>query len=215
VVGRAPRPLIENGTYHANSVGAGGIDIVRDAVDRERLLRVVAYVVLKRGWLLHAYCVMSNHYHLVFTTPEGDIDRGMHVINGFYAQTFNKRHARKGHLFGARYDARPIETLGHALNVAAYVPLNPCRAGLCELPEQWPWSSFAATVGLRRRPPYLDDAWLLDLFDDRDPDNARFLYRTFVTSIALAESAGWAMPALPQRAMKVPGTFMASPTAAR
>lgn len=193
-MGRERRPLVENGTYHVNAVGAGGIDVVRDAEDRERLLRIVAYVVLKLDWQLHMYCLMSNHYHLVVTTPFGDLDRGMHVVNGLYAQTFNKRHDRRGHLFGARYDARLIESEGHALNVVAYVPLNPCRAGVCELPEQWPWSSYAATIGLRPRPAFLDDEWVLGLFDDWNQANARTLYRAFVTAVALAEAAGLAVP---------------------
>ena len=194
VMGRPLRQLIENGTYHVNTVGAGGIQVTRDAIDRERLLRIAAYAVLKFGWQLHAYCLMSTHYHLVVTTPNGDLDRGMHVINGLYARTFNKRHHRKGHLFGARYHARLIESEGHALNVVAYVPLNPCRAGLCELPEHWPWSSYAATIGQRPRPAFLDDEWILRLFDQASASNARALCRAFVTAIALAEAADLAMP---------------------
>lgn len=149
------------------------------------------------------YVVMSSHYHLVFRTAEPDIDAGMHVINGFYARTFNSRHGRRGHLFGARYDARAIETEEHALNVAAYVPLNPVRAGLCELPEEWPWSSYGATIGLRPTPWFLIDDWVLSLCDERDVEAARRRYRALVTAIAMAEAA---VSRTPGPLLPVPGT---------
>lgn len=135
------------------------------------------------------YVLMSSHYHLVLRTAEPDIDAGMHVINGFYARTFNSRHRRRGHLFGARYDARAIETEEHALNVAAYVPLNPMRAG--------------ATIGVRPKPWFLIDDWVLTLFDERDVEAARRRYRAFVTAIAMAEAA---VSRTPGPLLPVPGT---------
>jgi putative transposase len=168
-----------------------------DAEDMLRYLRILGYVVETHGWQLHMYCLMTTHWHLVLTTPEANIARGMHVLNGFYAKTFNKRHGHKGHLKASRYGSELIETEAHAFRVASYVPLNPVRAGICARPEQWPWSSYAATLGLRRRPRFLDDAWLLGLFGD-DPIAARFAYQGHVES-AMAEPPRPAQPAVGAR----------------
>ncbi|MEP7335476.1 MAG: transposase [Actinomycetota bacterium] len=202
-MGRAPRPQIAKAVYHVNTVGAGGIDIFLDVEDRTRFLRILAYVTGKYGWRCHLYCLMSNHYHLVVTTPEPNIAAIVHVLNGLYARTFNTRHERQGHLFGARYHAEVVETEAHAIHVSSYVPLNPCRAGVCDLPEDWPWSSYAATLGLRRHPWFLDDDWVLDLYDDRDLELARGRYRRHVTSVVLTERT---MARTLTLFRKVPGT---------
>lgn len=202
-MGRDPRVTAAGIWRHVNTKGVDGLDIVRDAEDYARLLRIVAYVTVKLGWELAMYVILSTHYHLVFRTIEPDIDLGMQVINGFYAQTFNRRYGRRGHLFGARYDARAIDTEAYALNVASYVPLNPVRAGLCELPEQWPWSSYGATIGLRPKPWFVTDDWLLQLFDDRDVERAQRRYQAFVNAVLLAETA---VSLGPSPVVKVPGT---------
>jgi REP element-mobilizing transposase RayT len=184
------RPLrvqIKNGVYHVTMEATSDWPLFFDAEDMTRFLRILGYVIERHGWKLHAYCLMTTHYHLVFTTPEANIARGMHVLNGVYANSFNKRHGRKGHLKAGRYGSKLIETESHALEVARYVPLNPVRAGICTAPERWPWSSYAATLGLRRRPWFLDDEWLLNLFST-DPALARAAYWAHVEA-ALAEAA--------------------------
>jgi hypothetical protein len=118
------------------------------------------------------------------STPKANIGDGMHVLNGLYATTFNKRHGRKGHLKASRYGSELIKTEAQAFRVASYVPLNPVRAGMCPRPEFWPWSSYAATLGLRRRPSFLDDAWLMRLFDD-DVAAARVAYWAYVERVRL------------------------------
>lgn len=202
-MGRAPRLQVANVVYHVNTVGAGGIGIFLDGDDRSRFLRILAYVTEKYAWRCHLYCLMSNHYHLVVTTIEPNIAAVMHVLNGLYAQTFNKRHSRTGHLFGARYHDEIVRTDAHGLAVCAYVPLNPWRAGLCELPEHWPWSSYGATLGFRKSPWFLDDDWVLRQFDEFDAERARQRYRTYVTSVMVAELATSFQPS---STLEVPGT---------
>jgi REP element-mobilizing transposase RayT len=202
-MGREARDTSAGRWRHVNTKVVEESVLARDGEDNARFLRILAHVVGKLGWELAAYALLSTHYHLVLRTIEDDLDAGMKVINGFYAQTFNKRWGRRGHLFGARYDARAIETQGHALNVAAYVPLNPVRAGLCQLPQQWPWSSYAATIGLRPKPWLLTDDWLLGIFDSSRPRRAQASYHSFVTSVLLAETAAAAGGTTP---MVVPGT---------
>ncbi len=94
---------------------------------------------------MHAYCLMSNHYHLLIETPEPNIANGMQWLNSTYAHRFNEKYERIGHLFQRRYARRLIVDDEHLREVIRYIPLNPVRAGLCKRPEDWPWSSYRAT----------------------------------------------------------------------
>jgi REP element-mobilizing transposase RayT len=128
--------------------------------DRQRFLRLVGDVVDRHAWRLYAYCLMDNHYHLVLMTPERNLGAGMGRLNQIYAQWFNHRHDRVGHLFQERYWSELLESEAHALAVIRYVARNPVRAGLCVRPEEWRWSSARATAGLVNAPRFLDVAWV-------------------------------------------------------
>jgi REP element-mobilizing transposase RayT len=103
---------------------------------------------------------MENHFHLALTTPEPNLGAGMRRLNQIYAQWFNHRHDRVGHLFEQRYWSRLLEDEAHVVAVVTYIAANPVRAGLCERPEQWPWSSARAAAGVARAPSFLDSEWL-------------------------------------------------------
>jgi putative transposase len=109
--------------------------------------------VLERyGWLLYAYCLMGNHNHLVIETPRPNLSLVMRQLNGLYALRFNLRHRRVGHLFQGRFRSILVESESYLLAVCRYVVLNPVRAGLCNDPADWPWSSYNATVGSAASP---------------------------------------------------------------
>jgi putative transposase len=110
------------------------------------------------------YCVLDTHYHLVIRTPQANVDRGMQWLNAVYARTFNERHKLFGHLVSERYSARIVDSEEYAVELCRYVPLNPVEAGLCESPQRWPWSSYAATIGNASVPAWLDPSWVLDRF---------------------------------------------------
>ncbi len=153
-------------------------------------LRMLRHVTRKYRWKCHAYCLMSTHFHLVVTTPEPNIGRCMQSLNSVYAREFNKRYGRLGHLVSARYSSRSIETEGHALEVCRYVPLNPVRAGLCARPEDWYWSSYAGTIGVREELPFVDSAWVLRWFG-HDVLGARRTLRDFVDAgVGLRDRSG-------------------------
>lgn len=116
------------------------------------------------GWRCHAYCLLTNHYHLLIETPEPTLADGMHCLNGRWARWFNKRYSRVGHVFQGPYGAECVSTDEHLLELFRYISLNPVRAGLCEAPEDWPWSSFAATVGLAEPPSFLTLSLVESLF---------------------------------------------------
>lgn len=109
----------------------------------------------RRDWGCLAYCLMTNHYHLVLALRERTLSRGMHRLNGVFARRFNARHGHVGHLFEARFTAALIESETHLLGALRYVVLNPVRAGVCSDPADWPWSSFRATAGLEPCPRFL------------------------------------------------------------
>jgi putative transposase len=106
---------------------------------------------------------MDNHVHLLVETLEANLAAGMRRLHGLYAQTFNERHGRSGHVFQGRYGAVRMKSDEQLWAVAAYIARNPVDAGLCDSPEEWAWSSHAATLG-SACPTWLDAERLLQLF---------------------------------------------------
>lgn len=164
--------------HHATARGNAREALYRDDVDRSRWLDALAETVRRYSWVVLAYCQMGNHYHLLVETPRPTLSRGMRHLNGVYAQDFNERHGRVGHVFQARFHARLVERDEHLLAVAAYIPSNPVRAGLCSDPAMWRWSSYRATIGLEPS-SFLAVHELLSFFGER-PELARRRYRAHV-----------------------------------
>ena len=161
------RPLrleFEHALWHITSRGNERRDIYRDDDDRERFVKILAETVVRFGWRLLAWVLMSNHYHLVVQTPEPNLSRGMHWLNGRYAQYFNRRHDRCGHLFQGRFKGILVEKQPHLLELARYVVLNPVRAGMVAHPSEWRWSSYRQTAGIEPADPWLAAGDLLENF---------------------------------------------------
>lgn len=137
---RLPRYVFPDGTYHVGTRGVDGTSIFRDDDDRRLFLRLFADVVTRNEWIVHTFCLMTNHYHLVIEAFRDDMSDGFHRLNGVYAQTFNRRYVRKGHLFGDRFWCNLIEDDEELTTVCRYVLANPVRAGLCPDPAAWRWS---------------------------------------------------------------------------
>jgi len=180
---RPPRLQAHGATYHLTTRGNRKQEIFVDTRDRLRFLQLVQEVVDLLGWACHAYCLMTNHYHLLVQTPEADISTGMHRLNGVYARWFNWRHNYGGHLFERRFHDELVEGDAHLLELTRYVVLNPVRAGLRSHAGEWRWSSYNATIGKAPRPAFLTTTWVLSLFSE-DPNRARQLYPEFVESRA-------------------------------
>jgi REP element-mobilizing transposase RayT len=167
--------------YHVTSRGDRQEDIYRTDADRLVWLDVLEHVCSRYNFIVHSYCQMGNHYHLVVETPEANLSQGMRQLNGNYTQYFNRRYTLTGHLFQGRYKAILVQRGSHLLELTRYVVLNPVRAGLVSVPDQWRWSSHQDAVGSRTAPAWLDTAWLLGQFN-RQRDAAVRAYRSFVAA---------------------------------
>jgi REP-associated tyrosine transposase len=165
--------------YHIGSRGNNKETLYFDDEDREVFLRYVSQTSLRHGWVVLAYCLMSTHYHLVLQVPLGGLSAGMQLLNGGFLRRTNRRYGRSRHLFQNRFFSRTIEADGHLLEACRYVVLNPVRAGLCESPEEWRWSSYRSCAGLEVGPAFLATAAVLGLFG-HERRQAERSYRAFV-----------------------------------
>lgn len=174
---RIPRIAVP-GFYHVTSRGNNRRPIYLDDLDRETFLTMVGRVTERHWWACHSFCLMTNHFHLLLQTQDESLSAGMQRLNGDFAQTFNRRHGTIGHLFQDRFFSVPVTRQAHALWVIRYIAQNPVEAGIARTPEGWRWSSYGATLGLRRAPSFLVTSWVLGLFSD-DLVTARRRLRTF------------------------------------
>jgi REP element-mobilizing transposase RayT len=165
--------------YHVTSRGDRKAAIFRDDTDRAVWLQTLGETCAQYQFVIHAFCQMGNHYHLLLETIEGKLARGMRELNGIYSQYFNRRHQLVGHVFQGRYQAILIEKHSYLREVARYVVLNPVRAKLVRHPEDWPWSSYNYTCSDIPAPAWLDTNWLLATFSTQAHE-AIEAYRRFV-----------------------------------
>lgn len=137
---RQPRHLLGDGTFHVTARGVARTDIFPEHDDYRAFLGLMNAVVVRFCWKLEAFCLMPNHFHFVVESTLRQLSQGMHRLNGVYAQGFNGRYERVGHLFQNRFDARVIEGDEYLEAACRYVLENPVRAGLCATVHDWPWS---------------------------------------------------------------------------
>ena len=147
---RAVRHEYPGAVYHAMSRGNDGRDIFLGDDGRRLFLATVKEVCEQTGWIIHAYVLMANHYHLLLETPEPNLVAGMKWFLGTYTQRFNAMTRSRGHLFQGRYKALPVEAgkdASYLREVGQYIHLNPFRAGLAGVGtpfalESFVWSSY-------------------------------------------------------------------------
>ena len=176
---RSPRVVEPGGIYHLTPRGNDGREIFLEDADRVHFLLRLGRVARKYRWVVFAYCLMTNHFHLLVKVPEDGLSPGMQELLGGYARWWNGEHDHYGHLFRNRFDDTPVRVVRHLIATARYVELNPVRAKMHNRPEQWPWSSYRAHVGLDHPAPFLANTEFLKLLGPT-PDKARKAYRRFV-----------------------------------
>src|SRR5579862_7306745 len=184
--------------YHHMNWGDRRDKIFKDDQDRNRFLSTLAQACEKTGWQVHAYCLMSNHFHLVVETPQPNLVPGMKWLLGTYTTRFNRRHREFGHLFSGRYKSLIVDGSGNGYlkSVCDYVHLNPTRARLIR-PEQSPaayrWSSLRGYLqSPRKRPVWLRvDRLLGEWGIRRDDRRGRRQFQAMMVQRHKAEQEDW------------------------
>ena len=187
------RPLrleFPGSVHHVTSRGNGRQIIFVNDHDRGMFIELLGKCVKRFDWILTAYVMMSNHFHLLVQLTSENLSRGMQWLNGNYSQFFNRAHDRIGHVLQGRPDMRLIDHETYLLQVLRYVVLNPVRAKIVSRPEDYDWSSHAAVLGIAPSPEWLavDDV-LVQFAPDRTV--ARALYREFVESAIGSTDSPW------------------------
>jgi hypothetical protein len=124
----------------------------------------------------------DQHYHLLLETPDGNLSQIMRHINGAYTTYFNVKRKRAGHLFQGRYKAILVEFDEYAMELTRYIHLNPVRAGMVALPEEYIWSSYRSYIGLSPAPAWLRQEAILAYFGS-STQSAKQRYRSFVEDL--------------------------------
>jgi REP element-mobilizing transposase RayT len=164
--------------YHVINRGNAGETIFKSNRDREKFLEYLATAAGRFAIVIHSYCLMPNHYHLLIETTEANLSAAIQWLNVSYATYFNRKRKRQGHLFQGRFKAILVEADGYLAQLSRYIHLNPVKAKMVEAPQDYPWSSYAFFVGEKETPEWLTTSLLTQFSSQRKP--AIQNYRAFV-----------------------------------
>jgi len=191
--------------YHVMSRGNDKKAIYKSRRDRTKFLEYLASASTRYGAVIHSYCLMNNHYHLLMETPGGNLSQIMRHINGAYTSYFNAKHSRVGHLFQGRYRSILLDADAYCLTLSKYIHMNPVNEGLSSSPVEYEWSSYQSYLSDQRPLPWLQTNFLLALVGDgagvrkmyreyveRSDDMPLELYAKITTSTAILGRQGFA-----------------------
>jgi len=169
----------EGALYHVTARGNERGKVFFTKADYRKFKEYLHEGQTKYGFILHAYVLMTNHYHLLIETPAGNLSQIMHYVNGSYTTYLNTKRKRSGHLFQGRYKAILVDKESYFLELSRYLHLNPVRANMANRPEEYPHSSYAAYTG--EDDGLVHTADLLSMFS-KDMQAAQRKYKMFVES---------------------------------
>ena len=169
--------------YHVTSRGNERKAVFKSKRDREKFLEYLESATQRYDALIHAYCMMDTHYHLLLETPSGNLPQIMRHINGAYTTYFNVKRDRSGHLFQGRYKAILVDIDEYAKELSRYIHLNPVRAKIVETAEQYDWSSYKFYIGKQKPAKWLYRDFILGYFGKK-VSNAQKGYQKFVNTFA-------------------------------
>ena len=175
---RAARIDIPGLVYHITSRGVKRLPIFQDDADRQQFLRLLSRTRHEYPFQLHAYCLMTNHFHLLLQTVDHSLSKTMQYFKTAYAKWFNRQMGHVGHAFQGRFHSIPVQEDAYFTTVARYIHLNPVKAGLVKRPEDYPWSNYGRLLRAEAD-PLVDPSMLLGYFG-MDISKQREKYRLFV-----------------------------------
>ena len=168
--------------YHVTSRGNERKAVFKSKRDREKFLEYLESATQRYDAVIHAFCLMDNHYHILLETPTGNLSQIMRHINGAYTTYFNVKRSRAGHLFQGRYKAILVEMDEYAKELSRYIHLNPVRAKMVEIPEEYDWSSYQFYIGHTNPPKWLYRDFILGYFGGKE-SVAQKGYKQYVSSL--------------------------------
>jgi REP element-mobilizing transposase RayT len=145
---RKPRLEVEGGLYHLITRGVDRRDIFHSPEDHKKFLALLAVQKEKLPFFLYAYCLMTNHVHLLIERMTDDVGRIMHRVLTGYTQYYNRKYRRSGHLLQGRHKAILCQSDPYTAELVRYIHLNPIRAKMVRKVENYPFSSHRAYMGL-------------------------------------------------------------------
>jgi REP element-mobilizing transposase RayT len=168
--------------------GIRKLPIYEDDHDRRLFIDTIAETARCYEALIYSACEMGTHYHMVLETPRGNLSAVMQHLNGTYAQSFNRRHGRCGHVFEARFRSVVVQRERYLRRVVRYVERNPVKAGLTTDAESWPWNTYRWIAGLDAAPEWLHLDWLEWAFEAATRAEAQARFRHYVNHRNAAKS---------------------------
>lgn len=162
---RTRREDHEGAWQHVMNRGIDRGDIFRSNDDRMIFFDCLAASASRFGLQVHAYCLLSNHFHLLLFSERGHLSDGMRFMAGRFTQRINYRDGRDGPIFRGRFASVPIKSEAHLVRVSRYIHRNPVEAGLVQEPWNWPWSSAGAYLGMLAPPVWLRTDAILEMFE--------------------------------------------------
>ncbi|MFH1776238.1 MAG: transposase [Candidatus Omnitrophota bacterium] len=167
--------------YHISARGNDKNEIFTTDYDKDKFLFYIKNAYLRFSFIIHAYCLMPNHYHLLMETPYANLSRCMQYINSSYTTYYNKAQKRVGHLFQGRYKAIVVDKDAYLNELSRYIHLNAVAAGLSNTPYEYPWCSYHYYVGSKILPNYMETKTIMASFESKKS------YRQFVAAGMLKE----------------------------
>jgi REP element-mobilizing transposase RayT len=165
--------------YHVTSRGNEKKAIFKSQADREKFLFYLESATRRYDAVIHVYCLMDNHYHLLLETPSGNLSQIMRHINGAYTTYFNTKRQRAGHLLQGRFKAILVDIDEYSKELSRYIHLNPIRAKIVDRLQDYRWSSYLDYIGNRKTPAWLERNFILGYFGKK-AKIAEKNYREFI-----------------------------------
>ncbi|MFC1679793.1 transposase [Elusimicrobiota bacterium] len=173
---RPPRLDFPGACHHVIARGDNREALFREPEDYRAYLRELFESLIRFRVALHAYCLMTNHLHLLLQTSDAGLPDLMSRFHGWYARRFNSKYSRVGHVFKDRYSSKLVADNAYILELSRYIHMNPVAAGLAFKPQEYEWSSFRSHLAGRCRPP-LSPIHAIPRFGESDRFDRRSFFK--------------------------------------